>query len=51
MNICWLTELVTHKFASFSIAYVECHSYDNAVTLKNWFDNKCVYLTEDVCRY
>ncbi|KAI0078780.1 hypothetical protein K474DRAFT_1770758 [Panus rudis PR-1116 ss-1] len=21
------------------IAYIECHSYENAVTLKNWFDN------------
>lgn len=23
-----------------SIAYVECHSHENATTLKNWFDNK-----------
>lgn len=22
------------------IAYIECHGYENAVTLKNWFDNK-----------
>lgn len=23
-----------------SVAYVECHSHENATTLKNWFDNK-----------
>ena len=23
-----------------SIAYVECHTADHALTLKNWFDNK-----------
>ena len=26
-----------------SIAYVECHSHQNAATLKNFFDNKYVY--------
>lgn len=25
---------------AFSIAYIECHSHENAVLLKNWFTNK-----------
>lgn len=29
--------------ASGSIAYVECHSAENATTIKNWFDQKYVW--------
>ena len=31
-----------HSSSFVSIAYVECHSYENALAIKNWFDNKYV---------
>ena len=32
--------LVRLCYYLFSIAYIECHSHENAVLLKNWFTNK-----------
>lgn len=36
---------------AYSIAYVECGGYDNALALKNWFDNKYVVLTVLLIRF
>ena len=34
--------MVLTVFHTCRIAYIECHSPENAMTLKNWFENKFV---------